>query len=79
MADPKDKRRPLPPLSDADIREALRLQSATIRAVTEVLRAKGILDQRDLIEIRKLRDALVGEVRKHEEAGPKILPPDRTH
>lgn len=71
------QKKPPPPLTDADIREALRLQSATIRAVTEVLRAKGLLDQRDLIEIRKLRDALVGEVRKLEDTGPKLITPER--
>jgi hypothetical protein len=74
-----DDEKKLPPLTDFEIREAFRLQSATIRAVTEVLRAKGFLSAREMVKIKELRDALAAEVRRREEAGPKIVPPGRDH
>jgi len=73
----EEKKTP-PPLTDFEVREALRLQSATIRAVTEMLRMKGILHQHDLVKIKELRDALAAEIRKREE-GPQIMPPGRDH
>jgi hypothetical protein len=57
---------------------ALRLQSATIRVVTEMLHMRGILDPHDLVKIKELRDALAAEIRTREEV-PQIVPQGREH
>jgi len=67
-----------PPLTDFEIREALRLQPATIRAVTEMLHMKGILHQHNLVKIKELRDAVAAEIRNRED-GPQIGPLGRNH
>lgn len=68
-----------PPLTDADIREALVLQSATIRAVTDVLQKKGLLDRQDLILVKNIRDSLAAELRAQDGQGPSIITADRAH
>jgi hypothetical protein len=58
---PEEKKAP-PPLTDSEIREALRLQSATICALMVRLRHKGILHADDMMRIKELRDALMEAV-----------------
>jgi hypothetical protein len=72
---PEMKKTP-PPLTDSEIREALRLQSATIRAVTEVLRHKGLLHTDDMVRIKQLRDTLASQVRMEEEP-PHLATPGK--
>jgi hypothetical protein len=79
MGKQSSKRLGPPPLTDADIREALLLQSATIRAVTEVLQKKGLLDHQDLILVKNIRDALAAELRARGDQGSSIITPDRLH
>jgi len=72
-----EEKKAFPPLADFDIGEALRLQSATFRAVTEMLRTKGILHPHDLVKIKELRDALAAEMPPARRGynKPGILPP----